>query len=218
MGRYSCDSSFYHTTDLEICRLGRLVLPRLVSGVSQADVGALLFLAFQLYTPGHHGRTNKLFEEPRFVTIDDVLYFSLSSDIYDTIAGTSDVVVPSEGISGELCSCMEPHSQWFSITDTFKATLYMFLYASNANDVGRDVKKFLYGRIFDLSFMAALQTKACPRYVYLFASILKNISSSNAENIHQIKQLEDVSEDNIIRCDKGAKMILSIIRGDRGVT
>ncbi|KAK1575765.1 hypothetical protein Q3G72_008113 [Acer saccharum] len=64
-----------------------------------ADVGALLFLAFQLYTPGCHGRTNKLFEEPRFVTIDDVLYFSLSSDRYDTIVGTSDVVVPSEGIS-----------------------------------------------------------------------------------------------------------------------
>ena len=46
------------------------------------------------------------------------------------------------------------------------------------------------------------------------------LAQAMLRNIHQIMQLEDVSEDDIIRCDKGAKMILSIIwgDGDGGVT
>ncbi|KAK2654198.1 hypothetical protein Ddye_014054 [Dipteronia dyeriana] len=136
----------YHTTDLEICRLGRLVLPRLVTGVSQADIGALLFLAFQLYAPSCHGRTNKLFEEPCCVTIDDVLYFSLSASTLrlftkspeNYVRAWNHIVNGYEKVYGLPCpirnitpayrAVKAIHFQ-FSVNDMCKATLHRLLYA-----------------------------------------------------------------------------------------
>lgn len=68
-----------------------------------------------------------------------------------------------------------------------------------------------YGRIFTSWFMAKLQTKTCPKFVYLFACMLKKENAKSAENILQIKQLEEVSPEDQERCKIGAEQALKLI-------
>lgn len=75
-------------------RLGRVVLPKLGSGLSQSDNGALMLLAFQLRGPGT-GNQPRVFpsEIPRGMgSLADINYTDLDTSIYK-----NDTQIASEG-------------------------------------------------------------------------------------------------------------------------
>ncbi|XP_019190459.1 PREDICTED: uncharacterized protein LOC109184853 [Ipomoea nil] len=69
-----------------------------------------------------------------------------------------------------------------------------------------------FGRIFNENFMSSLRTKACPRFVYILASMLKREDPAKCGNILHIVPLSSLSEDIKLRCQAVAKMLLNQIR------
>jgi hypothetical protein len=307
-----------------VCRLGRVVLPKLGSGLSQSDMGALMLLAFQLRGPGA-GNQPRVFpsEIPRGMGSQaDRNYTNLDTSIY-----TSDTQIASEGLDesenakaysflaastlrlfarshdnyvqawsqirgGYRKFYVKPcpvgniqpgatvlnslHSAW-NLTEIFKVTLYRILYLSNTEASADGLKEFLYdrylshtgmhiisivcrlcvalgcrtptlvaaiyahrfdrqikdlttllrmlgssdptyqrhiwkyARIFDPSFMSSLQTRACPKLVFLLACMLKRLNPETAKDILSIKQLEDVSDEYRVRFKAEAEVLISLI-------
>ncbi|DAF42365.1 N [Melampyrum roseum virus 1] len=69
-----------------------------------------------------------------------------------------------------------------------------------------------YGRIFDEAFMADIQTKSCPKLVYILGSALKMEAPSSYANFDKIAQLKDVSDVNKKRCHAIATKLIETIR------
>lgn len=65
-----------------------------------------------------------------------------------------------------------------------------------------------YGRLFDETFMADLQTRTCPKLVYMLASALKMEAPETHGGILGIAQLSDVSEENKKKCTAAAAELL----------
>ncbi|KAL3821364.1 hypothetical protein ACJIZ3_007269 [Penstemon smallii] len=68
-----------------------------------------------------------------------------------------------------------------------------------------------YGRIFDETFLLGLQSRTCPHFVYLIASMLKEENDESAANILWIRQLEEVSEDYKVEWREKGKKLLKMI-------
>ncbi|RDX64086.1 hypothetical protein CR513_57399, partial [Mucuna pruriens] len=69
------------------------------------------------------------------------------------------------------------------------------LHLITRTDEGHQKKMWKYGRIFNDAFMAPLQTKACSGFVYTLACALKKESSQSNQNILNIAQFSDLSDD-----------------------
>ncbi|KAM5563143.1 hypothetical protein ABKV19_018029 [Rosa sericea] len=69
-----------------------------------------------------------------------------------------------------------------------------------------------YGRIFDSSFLSALQTRSCPKFVYLLACVLKREASKSASGILEIRQLEEVSPEDKAKLYAGSSIIVQGLR------
>ncbi|KAL3516209.1 hypothetical protein ACH5RR_023111 [Cinchona calisaya] len=73
-------------------------------------------------------------------------------------------------------------------------------------------KLWKYGGIFDETFMADIQTKACPKLVCVFAEALRSEAPQTYSGVSQIAQLADVSESNKKWCAAVAQQMLRVIR------
>lgn len=69
-----------------------------------------------------------------------------------------------------------------------------------------------YGRIFDEDFMAFLQTKTCPKLVYVLASALQLKEPAAHSGILRIAQLADVSDEYKKKCTESAHLLLKMIQ------
>ncbi|DAZ85729.1 nucleocapsid [Zostera-associated varicosavirus 1] len=76
----------------------------------------------------------------------------------------------------------------------------------------RSRKMWRFGRLFDPTFMSALQTKVCPKLTYIFASALKSESEKTNVDILKIAQLEDVGRNQRRLCDEVGTMIIKMVR------
>lgn len=81
-----------------------------------------------------------------------------------------------------------------------------------SNSSQHERKMWKYGRIFDETFMADIQTKACPKLVYVFAEALKEEKPNKYSNVLQIAQLSDVSEVNRRKCKDAAIKLVQAVR------
>lgn len=68
-----------------------------------------------------------------------------------------------------------------------------------------------YGRVFDSSFLAALQTKICPKLGFLLACCLKRESAESASGILEIRQFSEVSVEDRAKLWAGSEIILQAI-------
>ncbi|KAF5184379.1 hypothetical protein FRX31_026034 [Thalictrum thalictroides] len=69
-----------------------------------------------------------------------------------------------------------------------------------------------YGRIFESEFLATLQTRACPKFMYILGCILKRVNSETAAGILDIKQLEEVSQDDRQKLWLGSKALVDELK------
>lgn len=84
-----------------------------------------------------------------------------------------------------------------------------------ATDEAHRRKMWKYGRIFDSGFFSALQTKACPKFVYILACILQRESPESHSGILEIKQLEEVNAEDQERLKEGASVLIKAIKSAR---
>lgn len=68
-----------------------------------------------------------------------------------------------------------------------------------------------YARILDSNIMSSLQTKACPKLVFILACMLKRLNPETAKDILSIKQLEEVSDEDRERLEAGAEVLIRMI-------
>ncbi|KAG6468226.1 uncharacterized protein LOC122034778 [Zingiber officinale] len=110
----------------------------------------------------------------------------------------------SPGVVLALINCRETERQVQCLTHLLKILA----------DTGECHKKRMwrYGRIFDETFMADLQTKACPKLVYIMASALQMVAPERHSGILKIAQLADVSDENKKKCNIAAKQMLQSIK------
>ncbi|DAZ90793.1 TPA_asm: nucleocapsid protein [Ranunculus virus 1] len=69
-----------------------------------------------------------------------------------------------------------------------------------------------YGRIFDQNFMSSLQTRACPRLVYILAAALKYDHPDGSSNILSIQQLVGINERDKENCQMAGEALVRMIR------
>ncbi|UQZ09617.1 49K protein [morning glory varicosavirus] len=69
-----------------------------------------------------------------------------------------------------------------------------------------------YGRIFNENFMSSLQTKSCPKFVYILASMVKQEDPAKCQNILQIVQIANLDTAMKMKCKLVGERLLSMIR------
>lgn len=72
-------------------------------------------------------------------------------------------------------------------------------------------KMWRFGRVFDHTFMASLQTRECPILTYTLASAVKKVASKSNEHILDILQLGDVSEERRRILDVVAEEVIRMV-------
>lgn len=75
-------------------------------------------------------------------------------------------------------------------------------------------KMWRFGRIFDSTFMAELQTKACSKLVYILAYALKSEQPHGNENILDIVQLQNFSPDMKHKLSAAAQNVIKSLRSN----
>nr|DAZ90737.1 TPA_asm: nucleocapsid protein [Linum virus 1] len=84
------------------------------------------------------------------------------------------------------------------------------LYMSKDNQHKRGMWR--YARLFEQKFMCTLQTRSCPRFVYILASMLHYENPTTHKGILQIVQLKDLNPDVKYRCKITGEVIVNAIR------
>nr|DAZ90864.1 TPA_asm: nucleocapsid protein [Vincetoxicum virus 1] len=88
-----------------------------------------------------------------------------------------------------------------------KALVEAFKLMKN-KDANHQRQMWKYGRIFDSNFFAALQTRACPKFGFLMACILKRESAQAHAGILEIKQFEEIGEEDREKLQEGSKLLI----------
>lgn len=69
-----------------------------------------------------------------------------------------------------------------------------------------------YARIFGTSFFSALQTKKCPKFAFILASILKRENPAANSHILEIKQFEEIPVEGRQKIEDGCKVLVQVLR------
>ncbi|CAH9119627.1 unnamed protein product [Cuscuta europaea] len=77
---------------------------------------------------------------------------------------------------------------------------------------GYDKRMWRFGRVFNENFMSTLQTKACPKFVYILACMLKTEDPAKCRNILDIVQIKGLSEAVKMKCSLVAQNLLNAFR------
>ncbi|CAH9088935.1 unnamed protein product [Cuscuta epithymum] len=77
---------------------------------------------------------------------------------------------------------------------------------------GYNRKMWRYGRIFNENFMSTLQTKSCPKFVYILASMLKTEDPAKCRNILEIVQIINLSDEVKMKCSAVGQNWLSKVK------
>lgn len=135
-----------------------------------------------------------------YMSNSDASFLSLKSFLYDDCLSYSGMHIVSivMQLSEALNCSME------LIVDAFKSKemenqvecLVRVLGFLNGNDENYRRRMWRYGRVFDQQFMCDLQTKSCPKLVYILAEALRSEEPEKHKGILQIAQLASVTEDN----------------------
>lgn len=72
-------------------------------------------------------------------------------------------------------------------------------------------KMWRFGRIFNENFMSSLQTKACPKFVYILASMVKQEDPPKCQNILQIVQIASLDGRMKLKCQAVGSRLLSML-------
>nr|DAZ90763.1 TPA_asm: nucleocapsid protein [Ophrys virus 1] len=90
--------------------------------------------------------------------------------------------------------------------------LVKFIQLMSNDDEKHKRRMWRYGRLFDEDFMAELQTKRCPIFVYVLAYALQLEAPSTHKDILKIAQLKDVSADNQRKAKKVSEKLLRMVK------
>ncbi|XP_027919926.1 uncharacterized protein LOC114178299 [Vigna unguiculata] len=187
----------------------------------------------KLFTRSVQNYSNSL-NHTRFST-SEFFKFTLYRFLYN--ANTSERVSPVQSfLYDKHLAYTGMHSVPFAFTicETFRCTPFRLLSTVYATRFEQEIEAlhcifdmvdraddkykrqmWKYARIFGTSFFSALQTKKCPKFAFILASILKRENPAANSHILEIKQFEEIPVEGRQKIEDGCKVLVQVLRKER---
>ncbi|KAK9087899.1 hypothetical protein Syun_030293 [Stephania yunnanensis] len=222
-----------------IAELGRSVIPMMSSGFSKMGMAALFVLAYHLKKPGRWSDDYLLPDASQLEEFADNRYEEYSDRVISvcgpiqTITATHKYNAAKEAsvyayVAASMLRLFTKSPSNYIRAFNHIVDGYSRFYGEPA-DVqlptpaeaamrtlsdckDRERRMWRYGRVFDETFMADIQTKTCPKLVYIMAAALQFEDPKTNMGILDIVQLGDVSPENQVLCKEAATRLLRMIK------